>query len=194
MVLSLDISSKTGFAILNDSAEIVTRGTFYVQDPGVDIAGPQEYRYIWQSQTLGRFVVNIAHEFNVSTIVIEQTNRGKNRTTQKHLEFLHYGVLYALAMEGMNDKIVYVNTSEWRSGLEIRYSTEQRKHNKLVKAKKARGKLTMKHLAVQFVNAKYGLKLLQKDNDQADAICMALYVLKKKANPTPCVNLDEALT
>lgn len=37
---------------------------------------------------------------------------------------------------------------------------------------KIKGKITNKHLAVKFVNAKFGLNFKQKDNDIAEAICL----------------------
>lgn len=40
-------------------------------------------------------------------------------------------------------------------------------------------KVTYKHLAVKYVNDTFNLKLKTKDNDLADAVCLASYFLKK---------------
>lgn len=194
MIASFDISTKTGFAAMDNDESLIAYGTYHIAEPAFPVEGPSDYVFIQQSESLANFIVNFANEHKADTIVIEQTNQGKNRVTQKQLEFLHYGVLRELYLAKLNHKIMYVNTSEWRSGLGIKMSKDQRKHNKLVKAKTARGKITAKHLAVQYVNRKYGLKLRQKDNDQADAICMALYAKQKQDFKPTAVDLDAALT
>jgi hypothetical protein len=78
-------------------------------------------------------------------------------------------------------------------------SKEQKKANaKLSKAKREsalagvkldkkklgiKGKTNKKHLAVQRANDEYNLKLKQKDNNEADAICLGLAFFN---NCTPC--------
>jgi hypothetical protein len=73
----------------------------------------------------------------------------------------------------MAHKIRYIDTSRWRNICGQHMSKEQRKHNKDVKDGKIRGKITAKHLAVLWCNSKYGLNLLMKDEDAADAISLA---------------------
>jgi hypothetical protein len=46
-----------------------------------------------------------------------------------------------------------------------------------------KGKVTTKHLAVRLVNSVYGLGLKQKDNNDADAICLGLAFF---AGAQPC--------
>lgn len=86
--------------------------------------------------------------------------------------------------------LYYVSSSEWRKAINLRLDAEQRRNNaRLSKAKKwaqemkqpisvakkkfgVAGKVTKKHLAVAYVNGRFGTSLLMKDNDRADAICL----------------------
>lgn len=118
------------------------------------------------------------------TIVIEETNKGKNRYTQKYLEFLHFAVLEKLlggslvpmaAIEG----IKYIDSSAWRRIVGVRLSPEDKKSNKA----KSAPKVTLKHVSVRYCNSTYHLELRLKDNNAADAICLGTsFALGAKAN------------
>jgi hypothetical protein len=99
--------------------------------------------------------------------------------------------------------VFYLSCSEWRHALGLKMSNEDKRNNKLLKkardlattvtktadgtaevqsrttihaAKKAlgvKGKIGWKHLSVRYANEHFGLKLKQKENDEADAICLA---------------------
>ena len=117
---------------------------------------------------------------------------GKQRYSQKALEFIHLATLVAL--RPLDIPIVYISSSAWRSALGITMTKEDKKNNaKLSKAKKlstdsgcpvdkkkvgVRGKIGKKHLAVRYINSVYNLDLLMKDNDIADAIALGLAYLK----------------
>lgn len=124
---------------------------------------------------MGQEVYKLLVEHNPDLIVIEQTNLGRSRTDQKQLEFIHYEVLRRIIDMERERQVRYVDTSRWRSVLQIKLSKEQRSHNRLVKAKAARGKVTSKHLAVAWANDEYDLQLLKKDHDIADAIALATF-------------------
>lgn len=168
--LGLDLSTKTGYAVLRDG-KLETYGKIYAKESDQPIP---EYAMIERAKSVAAEVVKIVHEWSPSLICIEQTNLGRSRTTQKGLEFIHYAVLDSLSWD-FRDKVVYADTSAWRNALKIALTKDQRRHNKAVNARKARGRITPKHLAVAYVNQKYGLKLKLKDNDEADAICLAEY-------------------
>jgi hypothetical protein len=100
------------------------------------------------------------------------------------------------------DSVVYVSTTDWRSALGIKMSKDDRKSNaKLADAKKrwlenhpetrkipraalnqikadvgVAGKVNMKHVAVDYVNARWKLGFAKKDDDKADAVCVAAAV------------------
>lgn len=171
------MSTKTGYAVLNRT-DLVGYGL--VNRSGRAMDGDtqlkvEDYGFISDAEDIALGVVKAVSDNSPAYIYIEQTNKGRNRTSQKQLEFIHYAVLKALSDKGYATKVRYVDTSAWRKELKIKLSKEDSKHNKLVKAKKIRGKITTKHLACRWANETYNLDLLLKDNDIADAIAVATY-------------------
>lgn len=184
-VLALDLSSKTGWALF-DEGKLTERGLIQLDRPIVDYYPEYPWNYWraagWQAQNVNDLVKRIDPE----VVVIEETNRGKNRYTQKFLEFLHCRVLEQPYVSSR--KVVYISTGVWRKKLNMQLSKEDKKNNTtLAKAKRKalaigakvdrtglgiRGRIGKKHLAVRYVNATFGLELKMKDNDIADAICL----------------------
>ena len=172
-ILGLDISTKTGYAVLQDGV-LISYGLMkapHVDDPSLcsDFALLQRARDMRNS--IAKMVLNTEPD----KIIIEQTNQGSFRTDQKQLEFIHCLTLDWIMATPWAPKTQYVDTSRWRSKLEIKLTKDQRKHNKAIKAKTVRGKITPKHLAVAWANQNYSIELLKKDHDIADAICLARY-------------------
>ena len=138
-VLGLDISKHMGYAIVDGDTRVES-GTFDVDADALGFKGSDtqgrllvdEYGYIAEAIVLAHKVHALYLEHQPDWIYIEQTNNGRNRTSQKELEFLHYGILRLLGDEGVGHKVRYVDTSTWKSGLKIRMTKEQSKHNKLV--------------------------------------------------------------
>lgn len=187
-ILGLDMSTKTGYAVL-DNGTLVDKGLITADSKPTDgfLKGlVEDYTFLsdahWISTRIAKLIGGIDY------IYIEQTNIGKNRTSQKQLEFVHCMVLNNLRKLSVADRVRYVDTSAWRSELKVRMTKDDTKHNKLVKAKKIRGKITTKHLAVRWANETYGLDLLLKDNDIADAIAVATYGNIYENKPTPSVS------
>jgi hypothetical protein len=172
--LGLDLSTKTGYAILRDG-QLVDFGKINAKESSESVP---EYAMIARAESVSAKVTEILQLHRPDLVCIEQTNLGRSRSTQKELEFIHYAVLSCLKW-GFKDRVIYVDTSAWRSVLKISLSKDQRKHNKAVNAGEIRGKITPKHLAVSYVNQKYSLQLLLKDNDEADAVCLAEYAQLK---------------
>ena len=78
-------------------------------------------------------------------------------------------------------RVAYLDTTEWRRLVQLRLSEKDKENNKLAKKKKkGHTKITTKHLSVRLANETFGLKLLKKQNDEADAICLALAFFNKK--------------
>jgi len=206
-VLALDASLKSGWAVFEDgkltgsgALNAVEVPDFNVQkDPNrsrfypysiVDAADAVADAVFQLSYETGGKVSWTAHGHDV--LVIENTNNGKNRHTQRLLEFIHMAILKKFRPVV---PIVYMDSSEWRSVVGLKLSKEQQKNNKLVSAGKKKGqraevggkklgKITKKHLSVWMVNEKYSKSLLLKDNDEADAILLGLaYVTRSQAQP-----------
>lgn len=182
-VLGLDLSSKTGWALLEDG-KLTDRGLIELGQPILSFGSyPDNFLRAAGKQAEATFFKVL--DLKPDVLIIEETNLGKNRYAQKFLEFLHCWFLQLLGVQ----KVVYLSSSAWRKALELSMSTEDRKNNtKLSKAKKyaaytgqkldktalgVKGRINKKHLAVRYVNATYNLNLKMKDNDVADAICLA---------------------
>lgn len=219
--LGLDLSTKTGYAILKDG-KLETYGKVFAKDSKHI---PLEYGMIFQAKSIASEIVLLVEKWSPQVICIEQTNLGRSRTTQKKLEFIHYAVLDSLP-EQFKSKVVYIDTSAWRSTLNINFSKDQRNHNKFMSLERriniiknnpvpskqdviklnklqkdfdkiknskltlSRGKINAKHLAVEYINAKYSLKLKFKDNDEADAICLAEMGILKLMQDTNNFSVD----
>ena len=185
-VLGLDLSSKAGWAVLEDG-KLTEKGLIQLDRPilGFDGGYPWNFHRAagWQAQN----IEDLAKRVDPTTVVIEETNLGKNRYSQKFLEFLHCRLLLMPTI--CSRKVVYLSSSAWRSALGLQMTAEDRRNNgKLSRAKKhafmtggkldkaslgIKGRVNKKHLAVRYANATYNLNLKMKDNDIADAICLA---------------------
>jgi Holliday junction resolvasome RuvABC endonuclease subunit len=165
-ILGLDISTKTGFALIEDG-QLINYGLIKISP-----TGHSDYELLDLAQALSKEIAIKVSNSNPDKIAIEQTNPGRFRV-QKLLEFIHMATLIDLRALGAQSKVEYLDTSRWRSLIKMRLSKDQKDHNKKVKAKKAKGKITAKHLSVAWVNAKFDKKFKQKDNDICDAICLA---------------------
>lgn len=178
-ILGLDLSTKTGFGLVDSRGQLLSFGQITERKLVQDSLLCDEYQMLARAEALASLVIEDAVKPNrPDAIFIEQTNLGSKRETQKLLEFIHCVILIQLKKEGLDKAVYYVDTSRWKSALGIKMTKEDREHNKLVKAKKARGKITSKHLSVRWANNFYNLELKLKDNDMADAIAMATFGLK----------------
>lgn len=193
-VLGLDISSKTGWALLEGEVgavrpRIVETGRLDLGKK-IDDFGKYPWSFLDASDRMAELMVDIVWRCKPDVIVIEETNLGRDRYAQKFLEFSHRAVLQRLRGYDLVARwsIVYYSTSDWRSALNLRMSTEDRRNNKKLKMAKAaagpegkvdkktlgvKGKVTAKHLAINYVNSQFGLDFKVKDNDRADAVCLA---------------------
>lgn len=184
VLLSLDMSTKTGWSLFKNGDLIdfgVINSQFKLKE-----AGAYPWNYVKVSNLMAkRIIEELVVKFKPDEIVIEETNKGKNRYTQKILEFTHRALLAEL--EVMKSKVFYLSTSSWRHALGQKASRDDIKNNKLVnkanregKSKKSMGltgKITAKHRSIKYVNERLNLNLRMKDNDKADAICVGLAYL-----------------
>ena len=225
-ILTLDLSTSTGYAVFDVPdlsgdihvvpPSLVNHGVFKLEKPILEY-GPYPWCYWRASFQIAIQIAKFREKLFLDTgrdldhVVIEETNLGKNRYSQKILEFIHCQVLLALGnMEkaraplvgGVSEVgITYLSSSEWRTNLGLTMSKDQKENNRALtairrkirakyhglKSPEARaalatskkelgikGKVTKKHVALDFVNKLYGFKLKAKDDDIADAICLGL--------------------
>jgi len=176
-VLALDLSTKTGWAVFDDGVYITSGGTekVFVDDFNVNAEPNRSPKYpfniIDAAAEVAAQALALLDEHAPDRVVIENTVKGRNRNTQRCLEFIHSAVLIALRPRVA---LSYMDPSEWRKVVDMRLSAEQKKNNRDVSAGKKRGRIGKKHLSVNMVNEKYNLGLKLKDNDRADAILLGL--------------------
>jgi hypothetical protein len=190
LILGLDLApTKSGFAIF-DSKEsgvlgLIKYGLIKDLKPsplGFPFAAIDEVDAM--TDEIQKLVLSSRFDY----VVMEQSNLGKQRMHQKQIEWLHLAVSKMLVRVLYNPlvQIHFIDSSAWRSTLNLRLDKNQRKNNaKLSKAKKeaaelgttinkkelgVNGKITWKHLSVERVNNIYNLGFKIKDNDTADAI------------------------
>lgn len=195
-ILGLDLSIKPGWAILDKAGKLIDSGTNVFEKVESSDDYVFDYTQLDRAWSVASFVGELLEKYEPSEIWIEQTNAGSWRNSQKLLEFIHFAVLSKIEEVGFKTRVGYVDTSAWTSKLKIRMSKEDTKHNKLVKAKKARGKITKKHLSVRWANATFGLNFKLKDNDAAEAIAVASFGLLRsteKEEKKIKVSIEEAL-
>lgn len=185
-VLALDISSKAGWALLEgekvngELPRIVDKGLILGKSPSqFGVPYPTSYLRAANAQALA--LLSVTNGLKPDVVVIEQLNLGKSRNTQRILDWTH-----CLYVQWCEQPISYIDSSAWRKTIGLTMSKDDKKDNsRLSKAKKeaavthsrldkealgVKGKITKKHLAIRWVNEKYDLKMIMKNNDECDAI------------------------
>ncbi|WNM70300.1 hypothetical protein [Myxococcus phage Mx1] len=199
-VLGLDLSTRPGWSFF-EGDQLVSFGNLSL-DKTIYEYGMYPWNYVGATEDVGALLFDKVLELNPDVVVIEETNLGKSRYAQKTLEFIHLDVLRRLRrwmQERPDREVIYLSSSSWRQALGLQMSKEDKKNNaKLAKAKKkaeewgvkldkkaigVKGKINKKHVALRFVNETFGLNLKVKQNDAADAICLAAAYI---AGATPC--------
>jgi hypothetical protein len=183
-VLALDASTKSGWAIFSDGKltesgqlEQVSVENFNVNDdPNKQPIYP--HNILEAAEKIGRRLQWFVKDNAPDIIVVENTVRGKNRHTQRLLEWIHLEIVRRLRNVA---PIVYMDPSEWRAIVEMRLSKDDKKNNRDVSKGKKRGRIGKKHLSVRMVNERFQMSLKLKDNDRADAILLGLaYVTRSQ--------------
>lgn len=181
-VLALDISSVTGVAFF-ENGRLLTQYQIKISNKFNKLDYPTN-TYPWAREVANKLFNDIvlpSYEINSSIeVVIEQTNLGRNRISQAFLEAIHAYLYELLTHKGIQPK--YMSSSEWRALVGLQLSQEDKKKNKLLKQNKGRGKVTKKHLAIRLTKELFGLDLLVKENNIADACLLGWAFILKKGN------------
>lgn len=180
-VLALDLSTKTGWAWFVDE-KLIDFGTLETKVDGFNLrTRPERHpNYPWNifrsTERVSEIVIyDILLKMDTfpDVVVIENTVKGKNRHTQRILEWIHCWVLHKMSdtsVVPVMPTVKYIDPSEWRHAIGAKMSVEEKKHNKEIIAAGKRGKISKKHVTLRVVNEKWGMKLRPKDNNTADAI------------------------
>lgn len=176
-----------------EKPEILERGLIE-NDQSILSFGEYPWCYSAAAASIAGRLAELAERFRPDVIVVEETNLGRNRYTQKILEFIHQELLRLL--RPLDIPVRYINTGEWRRVAGVSISALERKNNDrlnrarrlhretgitLAAAKKklgVKGKVTKKHVSVRFINELYDFDWKLKDNDTAEAICLGIAFFK----------------
>lgn len=206
-ILSLDISTKTGYALLVGSESGIAPET-YGQIPKISMPdGSYPESFVDWAQSCYYPIVDLIEDLKPDVLVIEETaSNSKTSHSQKILEFIHYLVAERIKLFKM--KSVYLMTGEWRSIIGAKMTKEESLHNKAVKKYKEKnnskiayndsgkriGKITKKHVAIRVANETFGKffkePLRKKDEDLADALCLGLAYYMRKIKVANEIKID----
>lgn len=134
--------------------------------------------------------INARHWFiELDVMLLEQTNKGRDRWRQKLLEWLHHELCQRFS-DKAPFKIKYIDTMAWRRILGIKVSRIDKKENRRIrkfnKEAKEKGETMIqgitkdKDVAIEFCEKTFNLSMKKKDHNVADSICLGFAYLKKE--------------
>jgi hypothetical protein len=203
--LGLDISTKAGWAVLSqkeDGSVVFERSGLLTNDRTALEFGAYPKGYRLAAENLGRQLADLVRAHRPDVVIVEETNQGKNRYTQKLLEWIHLS--FQQHWDGAWDDSTwptvpepkYISTGTWKHTLGLKKPKDAKQNDVLLKQAKAmaatgactlneakkklgvRGKWNKKMLAVNHVNERFNLGWKLKHNDEAEAICLVLAYLE----------------
>lgn len=203
-LLALDLSTiSSGWALYDiSSKELLSYGICRGKNFKGEYPWDRLDKILYMSQQVLSVVEADPH---ITHIVIEEVNRHRNRLAGKILDGLHYVLLLKLKELSENIEVSYIDSdgaTGWRSrsGLNLRLSErdkvlnkERKKLNKYITIRNRGRKrkdlekkypiITKKHLAAEFVNKKFNLKLdvdlTPRHDDLADSISLGWAFLQR---------------
>ena len=192
--LSLDLSTKTGYAVFESDTLIeyglVKSGkkSHYKADVKSfkDLDEDYPLGFIQTAKEIASLCKEIYHQHNCELAVIEHTEAGKARLSQRLLEWINYAVAYEFLENQI--PLQYLFVSDWRNAVKcyLKYWPKHKIWNTKIKKLKAVAtptksgakiakidgkivtKVDQKKLSIILANDAYGLTL--KDDNVADAI------------------------
>ena len=188
-ILTLDISSKTGFTLMvsSDSGiELEGYGTLSaIHEPD----GNYPSNYVVWAHAVFEEIHKLIKKYDPDCLVIEETVAGSKAVyTQKFLEWCHF--LLASYIKESNIKNTYLLTGAWRSEVGAKMTKEESKHNKYVKEYKEKnntsiaydingkriGKIGKKHVNIRRANEIFGKffdePLRKREEDLCDSLLL----------------------
>ncbi len=198
-VLSLDLSSKTGYALLVSSNEIMVLEA-YGQVDKIPCPENETYpgSYVTWAYNCFEKVEELIERLKPDVLVIEEVTKSKNALSQKFLDYIHFLVSKFIQETGI--KNFWFQTGDWRREVGSYMNDAEKKRNKEVKKYKKEHKskiaydivtgkrigiIGKKHVTIRLINEvfKVYLKepLIRKEEDTADGIALAYcYHLRRK--------------
>jgi Holliday junction resolvasome RuvABC endonuclease subunit len=196
-VLSLDLSSKTGYALLVSSDQgMVLEAYGQVDKIPCPEDEPYPGSYVSWAYKCFEKVEELIEWLKPDVLVVEEITKSKNAMSQKFLDFVHFLVCRFIQETGI--KNVWFQTGEWRKEIGSYMNEAERKRNKEVKKYKKEhksklaydikgkriGMIGKKHVTIRLINEvfKGQLKepLIRKQEDTADGISLAFAYHKRR--------------
>lgn len=197
--LVLDVSTRTGWALMEGDPSphcmprLVERGAVELEGRVAKDYGPYPWGYLEATGRMADQLAALVRQHRPDAVVIEETNGGKNRYSQKTLEWIHCRLLLDILLitrddvSGWKPRVMYVSSGDWRKTLGIRLSKEDASINaKLRRAKKSgklkekkqelgvRGKTDIKKVAIRWANESFSLALTAGEDDDAEALALGV--------------------
>jgi len=190
-VLALDVSTKTGFALLisGDVYRLESHGRLTQIHEPITAVYPESY--VDWAYSCYKEIEELIDQTAPDVLVIEETSKGsKNAMSQKILEFIHF--LLARYIKETQIKAVYIMTESWRREIGCSMSKEEKERNKQVRKYKEKNKSKLaydlngkriglvgrKHVNIRRVNEIFKdflkVPLRKKDEDEADALGLVI--------------------
>ncbi len=198
-ILALDVSSKTGYAVITSSDSGVQLESYGMIPAIHQPSGEYPANFVYWAHLCFYEIETLINRFKPDILAIEETVAGSKAVySQKILEWVHF--LLASCIKERKIRAVYLLTGAWRSEVGAKMTKEESKHNKYVKEYKEKnkseraydkngkliGRLTKKHINIRRANEIFGsfLKkpLRKKNEDEADAMLLgfALHLRRLK--------------
>ena len=211
-ILSIDLSTKTGWALVISSDSGIQLEDYgmipQIPQPG----GPYPSSFVDWAYLVFNGIEGLIGKFNPDMLAIEETVAGSKAVySQKILEYSHF--LLAKHIKESNIESTYLLTGAWRSEVGCKMTKEESSHNKEVRAYKAKhgakiardingkriGKLTKKHINIRRANEVFGEflrePLRKKNEDEADALLLAfaLHLRRLNGNKSEEVTMEDLI-
>lgn len=141
-LLGLDLSTKSGWCIISPG-KLEACGNIIEKVIGDNESENYPINYIKMAEKIAEHIKLIILKCSTYNVVIEETNKGRNRFSQKQLEFIHFAVNKNLHESyGIIPK--YVSTSEWRKLVKLDYDDSHKDHNKEFNNQKSENRESIK--------------------------------------------------
>lgn len=134
-ILSLDISTKTGWAVMDGADVLTASGVVHMARRPADFDLPYPVNYAAAARSYATELLALLVDRSPSIVVVEETNPGHEVLSQRILEWIHMAVVEAL---GPLVPVVYIRTGDWRRAVGLQLTRDQAKANlsrNLAKAK-----------------------------------------------------------
>lgn len=129
-VIALDLSTSSGVSIF-ESGKLIDYTVIKHKVKGNNSSEDYPYNYLDMADQIALKVCACILAAKPDYVVIEETNKGKERFRQKQLEFIHSAVARSIRKLDHKVKIRYIDTSAWRNILSISLNSDQREQNKI---------------------------------------------------------------